>query len=1064
MPYPIKTCQCKGLGDPTPRFCRDDLFCPQCGLPVAWIDSDHLLPFPEPAGGGAGRPVLWVYRREEDDGRSTYELTLDFFEVDPLGGIRNRPLELTAAGCLFEAPGFDPQPGITAGGASRAALQLVPLDPNDLLPVSGVRGRLTLAGNCGVVGQVLAGRPGDHDSLDVFVFNKPVFSTTVVGEGVQEELDSRDTWQLWKDGPQELTVQVEPTEAQVFLALIGPKPSWPIEEDPNLPVRVTERPNASAIYGPNRPAVVALRLDPHSWQPQEIRILKLQLDFALDQSLKMNLSLKRQAEGMLVWSTGNDLVVPPMFYGETVATPPVSPLLPEISVSNAGTTPLPAQMPRIADGASLRGIRWIEAGWADGTEKFAILDQGDSKSKSLRLAIDLSEVTPDNHHEGDPLKAEVIVQHVSFGMIWKLGVTVRSVGHRPALEAPLALDFGNTNSYGSAELPGARRTDPIAVRSILGRTDDPETFASALAFRDLDDEAHPDYEIGREALELGKDQPLRLERGLKRSLSMLRPVADKEGNLLDVAHEGHPFNKRRFIYPRDGGEPAQFSLRDLVRLYLLAAIERCETGERRTVTQLGLSYPANLGPEPRRALNLVIKDVEAECKARHPDRAAEIAFRPLGPDEASAVALGFVLDPDTLRQRIIPLYHDGRASFALASFDFGGGSVDIALIRFDLDGLPPLTSFSSALLGLGGDEHFGGDNVTVAAYEILASRIAQALGSQRRLPLAPLDVHRNRADPRGWANRQALWGAAEVAKRAACRDQPSAARGEIATALEGLHADDRAALGVIAAELEGGRLDVPLAEIYEHVIECDLSGVGQYRVADRLRGCVRMLREFADRAGPDSSPRFLVLAGAACRVPLARELLRAEFPDAVIVPEEEVIPDSYRPKSKVADGLARFLRASRGGASDARVRGLKPAHLFTHADLLWINPIQSSYPVVWVPSCVELRGGPWHLLRIDDDARRVVPLIYAWSRPEVMEIDVHRRASPEPELVGTARLAGQADFLEQGVTPHLPEPSPELDRAEILLRIDGEEDRLRLRIRIDGEEFGDWKVLPVPAP
>ncbi len=663
------------------------------------------------------------------------------------------------------------------------------------------------------------------------------------------------------------------------------------------------------------------------------------------------------------------------------------------------------------------------------------------------------------------MKAEVIVKHLSFGMPWKLGVTIRSVGHRPALEAPLALDFGNTNSYGSAELPGLRPTDPIAVRSILGRTVDPETFASALAFLDLDDDERPDYVIGREALDLGKDQPLRLERGLKRALSMLRPVADKAGDLLKVDDPRHPFNERRFIYPREGGEPAMFSLRELVRFYLLAAIERCETGERRTVTDLGLSYPANLGPGlPDAPLNLVIKDLEAECKARHPELASRIAFRPLGPDEASAVALGFVLDHDTLIERIVPLFRDGRATFTLASFDFGGGSIDIALIRFDLRGLPPLTSFSSTLLGLGGDEHFGGDNVTVAAYEFLAARVARALGPAGVLPMAPLDVHRNRADPRGWTNRQALWAAAEAAKRASCRGEPSAARDEIAAALEGLHADDRAVIGVIAAELAAGRLDLPLEEIYGHAIECDLSGVGGYRVEDRLKGCVQMLREFADRSGPEASPRFLVLAGAACRVPLSRQLLRAEFPDALIVPEEEVIPVSYRPKSKVADGLARFLRASRGGAADARVRGLRPAHLFTHADLLWINPIQRGFPVVWVPSCTELQKGDWQLLKLDDDSGRVVPLQFAWSRPEQMEIDVHRRASPEPELVGTARLDRPAELIEPGVTRDLPEPSAGLDEAEVLLRIDGEEDNLRLRIRMNGADFGDWRVRPVPVP
>jgi hypothetical protein len=1059
MPYPISTCRCKNLEAPMPRFCRDDLFCPQCGKSVAWIDSDHFLPAPEPGAGDSARPIVWVYRVEDSEGHPTYELALEFFELDPSAEKRPRYLELDAEGCSFQAAGFDTTVKVRRAGSSGAIVQLIPLSPNDPPPIREVPGRLRLSGNCGVPGQVLAGRPGDRDGLDVLILNAALFRTVVLGEGVQEEADSKDTWQLWIDGPQDLTIQFQPTEAPVYLDAIDSKSSWPIEEDLDPPVRLLERPEPKTIYGPGRPLVVAMKLDPTKWEAQESKTLRLQVKFALRQVLDRSLKFKRQAEGMLVWSTGNELIVPPMFYGETVVSPPTSALLPEITVSNAATTSLPAQVPRIGEGASLPGVRWIDTGWADGTETSDTLHK--DEKKGLRLLIDLSQVDPGNHPKGNPLKAEVVVQHSNFGMRWKLGVTIKSVGHRPPLEAPLALDFGNTNSYGSAELPGRQRNDPMDVRSVLvGDTDDPETFASALAFRDFDDNEHPDYVIGREALEFGKEQPLRLERGLKRELSMLRPVANEREEILGVDHPRHPFNQRRFIYPREGGSPVQYSLRELVRFYILAAIARCETSERRTVTQLGLSYPANLGPEPRRALNLVLEDVEAECRARHPELADRISFRKLGPDEASAVALGFVLDPKTLRQRIMPLFEGDNAEFVLASFDFGGGSIDIALIRFVLDGRPPLTTFSSALLGLGGDEHFGGDNVTVAAYEILASRIAKALGPQTTLALARLDLHRNRAEPRSWTNRQALWIAAEAAKRAVCRGVFSLARTEIASALEGLHPDDRASLDVIKGEIVAGRLDLTLEELYDHVVVCDLSGMGNYSVSDRLKGCVAMLREYADRAGSGALPKFLVLAGAACRVPLARELLEKEFPHAEIIPEAKSIPDTYRPKSKVADGLARFLKASRGGAADPRVRGLKAADQFTHADLLWINPVQSSFPVVWVRSCAELSTKDWHRLQTDEETPRVIRLEHAWSRPEVGEIDIHRRASPEPELVGTARLARPAEILEAGVSRELPPPSPELDQAEVLLRIDGEEDNLRLRIRINGAEFGDWKVQP----
>lgn len=1066
MPYSIVTCRCKDQGDPTPRFCRDDLFCPQCGQSVAWIDSEHFLPAPEAPGSSTTRQALWVYPRDLADGTSVYELTIDFYELDPGAGdgeSRPRVLELAPDGCIFKAPGFETKTSVGGGVGSRAVLRLLPVAPNDVFAAGGVRGRLILAGNCGVAGKILAGRPGEYDSLDVFVFNKPYFSVTVEGEGVQDQREPRDTWQLWKEGLQPLTLLIEPTTAQVFLAAIGPKPSWPVEDDPEMKVKILEKPIASTRYGPGRAAVVVLELNPDGWQPQESQPLKLKIDFALGQSLDLKLSLKRQAEGMLTWSTGNPLIVAEMYYGETVETPPATPrLLPEISISNDATTPLQVKVPRSMFGTLPTNEKWIEVGWPDGSEISQIIEKG--KPKSLRLNIDLSSVNPGNHPPGDPLKAEVRVQHASFGMTWKLSVMINKVGYRPPLDAPLALDFGNTNSYASAEIPGADENDPITVRSLLERTDDPETFASVLAFRDLDDAANPSYEIGQRALDLGKARPLFLERGLKRALSTLKPSIDARGARRELDDPNHEFNKGRYIYPRETGDSVRYSLRDLIRLYILEAIHRCEVGERRTVTELGLSYPANLGPEPRRALNLVIRDVEKECRARHPEWAARIAFRELGPDEASAVALGFVLDPENLEKWIIPLFKDDEASFLLASFDFGGGSIDIALIRFQLVGEPPWTTFSSTLLGLGGAEHFGGDNVTVAAYEILALRIKQALGPDQELPLAPLNFHRNRAEPRGWTNRQALWSAAEAAKRAACRGMPAAARDEIKAEIEKLHAEDKESQAILLAELAAGRLDIPLTEIYEHSVVCDLSGMKNYTVAARLAQCVETLTEFVKRAGFDASLQFLVLAGAACRVPLARDLLRSAFPDALIVPEGEDVTDAYRPKSKVADGLARFLKASGGGTTDPRTKGLKSANLFTHADLLWINPLMRKFPVPWVPSCTDLQEKDWHPLRPKNSRDRVVPLSRAWNSKHPQAINVHRSSSPEPELVGTAMLGEPADLIEPGVTPHLPAPSADLDESTVLLRIDGEEDRLRLRIRCNGQEYGDWSVRAIMTP
>ena len=108
---------------------------------------------------------------------------------------------------------------------------------------------------------------------------------------------------------------------------------------------------------------------------------------------------------------------------------------------------------------------------------------------------------------------------------------------------------------------------------------------------------------------------------------------------------------------------------------------------------------------------------------------------------------------------VAPLLEAKKNPFLVASFDFGGGSIDCALIRFtSLGDHHGILSYASEPLGIGGDEYFGGDNVTVAVYEWLGARLHAVLnppGAAVRVELPLSDLGRSRrltGSGIGWGN------------------------------------------------------------------------------------------------------------------------------------------------------------------------------------------------------------------------------------------------------------------------------------------------------------------------
>src|SRR5262249_3936768 len=76
--------------------------------------------------------------------------------------------------------------------------------------------------------------------------------------------------------------------------------------------------------------------------------------------------------------------------------------------------------------------------------------------------------------------------------------------------------------------------------------------------------------------------------------------------------------------------------------------------------------------------------------------------------------------------------HGKRYTLNLLSFDFGGGTIDLALIQAQLELYSHNVRLRLSLLGSDSCD-FGGDQVTLAIFRILKRRLAMALCDSERL-------------------------------------------------------------------------------------------------------------------------------------------------------------------------------------------------------------------------------------------------------------------------------------------------------------------------------------------
>jgi hypothetical protein len=551
-----------------------------------------------------------------------------------------------------------------------------------------------------------------------------------------------------------------------------------------------------------------------------------------------------------------------VYYKDLLQSGKPDSLLPIVSVKNVGKAAVFLRPPTVRATSGPVDRIGISAEWLHGesTDAPRLLQPEDHAE--IALTIDLRNV-PEGVLDGQELRAAVVLAN-EFRE-WLLDVFIFRVLRRPVAQRRLAVDFGSTNTYAGVWNSDVRAAPDKQVVPVLVDPH-PERFPSVMFFHDVSAPANPQYVVGPEAARLGASLPTAMVSGLKRLIGR----REQDGSWRKI----HICDRHGNYVPYDVPTLVKLAFRDLLR--------QCEDRLQEKIELLCFSFPANFDDERIDAYKEILASLARDLACENPPRRLE--FAPPKIDEASAVTLGFVLDPriqtDLIEKRLTP----ERPGIVVASFDVGGGTVDTALIRVRFSafrGGIRWAHFETDYLGFGGDRDFGGDNVTVAVFEELYDRLLQLLAQAPAdagadtaseavtdavaeavadmlsgrdaapavdpgvdCPLVPLARSGARASAAARTNFDALWSAAEQIKFHLCNpERTNADEAALATKLTmelnrlcglfGDHADERALFddAAIRARLEAAIRDgsllrtLTLQQVYGHRNQIDLCEV-----------------------------------------------------------------------------------------------------------------------------------------------------------------------------------------------------------------------------------------------
>ena len=1074
------TCRCAGEGLPQWSFCDDDLFCPQCGQPIAGLCSENQFP-----SNSLDAPI-WVYpQRKASFNVLQYVFPLALAYADTARHRRYRKPTIDFDRCSVEVtPWFENRLAELPSEKGRLyhcrlirndeeRPGMVQLDERDL-PAEGYPVRVHFIGDF-----------GRRDFL-LRVCNTPRIVAELVGRGVEQ--CGEGYWQLLQGGPLELDLIIRSPAAPVVIDQeLTEVDALRIDGDDlldsGIPVQLRQPLPAGTEITPDHPWSSKIWLDGRSLHPGDRCDLLINLRMKFVTVAPLALRLERVDKGQIDIYP-RPLTVDVMYLGECRSNDPdESPegseeplIVPKMFVNNTSEETVRLKPPQIVRVDPDSPIDWLSASWNDtaGADSLKLAEDGGIvlgpfQQAVVYLRVDLSDWTLERLTPSRSLQAEIRIADQREA-VWSVQFRLTEVRPRQPLASPLAVDFGNSHSFAALRDPGGlfssrewtSRAFGDQVIPVHDRRQ-PESYPTALFFVDLSDPQQPEYLVGHRAWLRGQAQPHALVTDLKRwigvpSVSQYREVTDASG---ERTH--------------------RYDLATLIHFYLKGLIQQVEAIVRQyRITRIGLCYPSRFTPERRHAYQQVLDEFRG-CSQRD-EQMAPLTACDLIVDEANAAAISFVFDGDVQRSILPKVVCPEKPSFVAASFDLGGGSLDTALLRFEVQNAhTDIPVFRSEYLGVGGDEQFGGDNVTVAVFELLCERIVRklttgGLDGERLHGLIPRPSTVRAADRWGSLRYHAIWRMAEEIKlyRSRCAngdpnlDALSWLRNLLQIQIINGLLHERAtrwmapqmcekAREVLQESIDADELLVDLSEVYDHQVRSDMWGKGGYTVRQRIDACVDELARFARRRG--ERIHFVLLSGSGCRLPLVGELVKK-------LEGAEIVFDPRRSKCRVAFGLARYLDIQNTGVitdrQSAPPAGSQSAFRHSFADsghytsrpiglrvmgtLGFIEIIPACSPIN-DPKAYEFRNGEQHL---------PVGLFIVGNYLPIYRANCSGRI----EQFGWFDLSEPPTSGQQVVLPCEAELPQDAHASLYLL---GSETAIELRLERAGRPFGTWTMrLGVP--
>ena len=282
-------------------------------------------------------------------------------------------------------------------------------------------------------------------------------------------------------------------------------------------------------------------------------------------------------------------------------------------------------------------------------------------------------------------------------------------------EGVFALDFGTSSSCcaridhhdGSAKVHAIQFKDD-------GWPPEFDSVGSLLYFADHTNPERPDLEIGTSALQawrgsggplegedpdeaagVADDAPLSaFKYSVKRYLG-----TDRKTYVLNNRHDPH-------------AKPSFYDYEQLCAFVIQKVLAQAEDHMGRRLKDLVVTYPTTFTTAQLEALKRVL------TKLGYPEEKVNLAY-----DEANAATLAYFYEQLT-NTSILSLKAIFPSPSHMLTFDFGGGTLDITVIRLQIDAVDDTHEVKTQVEGVAGDKHFGGDNISLEIFKLLKARLA----------------------------------------------------------------------------------------------------------------------------------------------------------------------------------------------------------------------------------------------------------------------------------------------------------------------------------------------------